>query len=45
MFVVLKNDVVWGYYDTKAETIAAMEEERRKEDPSLRSGCAANAAE
>ena len=32
MFIVLKNDVVWGYYDTQAEAIAAIEEERRKED-------------
>lgn len=32
MFVVLKNDTIWGYYDTQAEAIAAIEEERGKED-------------
>ena len=32
MFVVLKNKEPWGYYDTKAEAIAAIEEERGKED-------------
>ena len=32
MFVVMKNGAVWGYYDTQAEAIAAIEEERGKED-------------
>ena len=32
MFVVLKNSIPWGYYDTQAEAIAAIEEERGKED-------------
>ena len=32
MFVVLKNNIPWGYYDTQAEAIAAIEEERGKED-------------
>ena len=32
MFVVMKNDTIWGYYDTQAEAIAAIEEERGKED-------------
>lgn len=32
MFVVMKKDTVWGYYDSLGEAIAAMEEERQKED-------------
>ena len=32
MFVVLKNKEPWGYYDTQAEAIGAIEEERGKED-------------
>lgn len=32
MFVVMKNGAVWGYYDTQAEAIGAIEEERGKED-------------
>lgn len=32
MFVVMKDGAVWGYYDTRAEAIGAIEEERGKED-------------
>ncbi len=32
MFVVMKNETIWGYYDTQAEAISAIEEERGKED-------------
>ncbi len=32
MYAVMKNDQPWGYYDTQAEAIAAIEEERGKED-------------
>jgi hypothetical protein len=32
MFVVWKDELVWGYYDTQAEAVAGIEEERGKED-------------
>ena len=32
MYVVMKNKQVWGWYNTQAEAVAAIEEEMPKED-------------
>ena len=32
MYAVMKNDQPWGYYDTQAEAICAIEEALKQED-------------